>query len=244
MSPSRELWFDRAFGEFYPLVYAHRDEACAAREVDFVRRIVPILPTHRVLDLGCGAGRHVEAMRAAGIRNVHGLDRSWSLLMRASLGLSVFRGDMRTLPISSAALDIVTSFFTSFGYFETSSEDMSVLEEVVRVLRPNGRYFLDYMDAAHVRRSLIPRSERTVGAISILEERSIVGSRVMKSVRIKAPDGKEEHYEESVRLYDPDEMLSMLDAVGLRPLATYSDLEGRSAGTGPRWIVVAERGVG
>jgi SAM-dependent methyltransferase len=37
------------------------------------------------------------------------------------------RGDMRHLPFTDGSFDLVTSFFTSFGYFDSDDEDVKVL---------------------------------------------------------------------------------------------------------------------
>jgi ubiquinone/menaquinone biosynthesis C-methylase UbiE len=81
-----------------------------------------------VLDVGCGAGRHARAFRAAGARCV-GLDLSRTLL-RIARGVTdapLVRADMRELPIRPGSMDLTVSLFTSFGYFERDEEHAAAL---------------------------------------------------------------------------------------------------------------------
>ena len=74
-----EAWFD---SPHYHQLYVHRDTAEAVTLVDrLIDRLQPA-PGARVLDLGCGAGRHSRALAARGF-DVTGLDLSAQSLARA-----------------------------------------------------------------------------------------------------------------------------------------------------------------
>jgi SAM-dependent methyltransferase len=197
----------------------------------------------RVLDLACGAGRHHRALRAAGLRAV-GIDLSWALLAQAqSLGSeAIARGDMRRLPFADRTFDAVLSFFTSFGYFDDADDDRRALREVARILDRRGRYLLDFLDAAHVERSLVPRSERTVPGYRLVEERRIEGGRVRKRVTIEA-DGATAPvtYEEVVTLYPRRDLERLLDEAAFEVEDAFGSFEGGPAGGGDRVILAARK---
>jgi SAM-dependent methyltransferase len=152
-------WYREWFGEEYLDLYAHRDRQEAERQADFVeRRLGPEKP-HAVLDLACGAGRHTDALRRRGYR-VLGVDLSVTLLARRP-DLPRVAGDMRALPFAASSFDWVLNFFTSFGYFEEERENFRVLEEVVRMLAPGGRFLIDLMNAEPVIENLQPRESFT-----------------------------------------------------------------------------------
>jgi len=46
----------------------------------------------------------------------------------------------------------------SFGYFETIQDDMRVLKEVFRVLKPQGRVLIDVADGEYLRENFQARS--------------------------------------------------------------------------------------
>jgi SAM-dependent methyltransferase len=122
-------WYDIAFDAFYADLYAHRNEAEAERAVSWLAGELlaagaGALAGKTVLDLACGAGRHVRALARRRARVV-GIDRSWPLLekARAARGEAIERqqlvaGDLRALPFADRSFDIALSMFTSLGYFE------------------------------------------------------------------------------------------------------------------------------
>jgi len=212
-------WFEDAFRADYLRVYPHRDDAQAADDVTYLLGLLPgLAPERRVLDLACGAGRHLRAMEAAGARPF-GADLSPSLLAEARrLGSRhVVRCDMRRLPFRDGTFDAVTLFFNSFGYFETDEEDARALCEAARVLCPGGGFVLDLVDPAALSRSLVPRSERSEGASSVVEERSLAedGRRVRKSVTVRE-GATSRSWTESLRLYADEEVLEAAGGAGLR----------------------------
>jgi SAM-dependent methyltransferase len=234
-------WFDDAFQEAYLAVYAHRDDAQAAAEAAVLR---PFLPSSgRLLDLGCGHGRHLRALASSGLERI-GLDRSAALL-RAGRGggwMSV-RGDMRHLPFADGAFAAVLQLFTSFGYFAREEEDRQVLLEVSRVLAPEGVHVLDVPNRDRLVRDLVPGTHRRAGAYEVLERRRLDGAILRKQVRLRHEDtGEERCYEECVRLYDRARLEDELAASGLRVMARLGGFAGEPAESGPRWILISRKG--
>lgn len=245
---ARDEWFRRWFGREYLELYPHRDREEARRGVELFLESAGVPAGARVLDIGCGAGRHLAALREAG-REAVGVDLSVPLLRRAredlGRGSPVACGDMRHLPVATGSVDGVTSYFTSFGYFDTPSEDRHALREMRRVLRSDGAFLLDYLNAEQVRSSLVPREVTEVRGRRVRQERRIEGDRVVKRIEIEpreaddGADGSPRVYHERVRLYGPDELEELLRGEGLRPRARFGGYGGESHGPGsPRLILV------
>lgn len=244
-------WYETAFGREYLEIYAHRDAADAERALAFLDREQILRAGNRVLDLGCGNGRHSLPLCQRGLR-VHGLDLSQALLLdfrrRARCDVPLVRGDMRRLPYRAACFDVVLSLFTSFGYFETDEENWEVLAEVARVLRPGGRFVLDFLNAARVREDLRPRSERVLpSGLRVVETRRVDQSagRVVKRVEIQSAGDRCE-WEESVRLFGWAEIASSLRSHGFAEARLFGDFDSTPhSSSSPRLIACAElRGEG
>jgi SAM-dependent methyltransferase len=90
----------------------------------------------RVLDVGCGPGRHSKALRAKGIESV-GLDISIDFLTAAGPGPWV-RSDARRLPFPSGSFDAAICLCQGGFGLMGGFEDNLVLDEMARVLRPGG----------------------------------------------------------------------------------------------------------
>ena len=238
-------WYELAFGELYPILYAHRDDASARDEASFAVTELNLEASDRVLDLGCGGGRHQRGMASHGVHAI-GLDLSRPLLRENVKrgGGTVVRADMRCLPFADDGFDAVVSFFTSFGYFESDGEDLGVLREVARLVRPGGRHLFDYLYSPSVTSDLVAETDRIVAGFRMIERRRIEDGRVKKEVSITAVDpGDARHleYEESVRLYSPEELTAMVESVGFKVRSTYGALDGRPLGEGSRCVLISER---
>ena len=212
-------WWEEAFRADYLRVYPHRDERDAAADVEeiFLGKH-GVAPGSRVLDLACGAGRHLRALEARGLRPV-GADFSEDLLAAARRKgpWELVRCDMRRLPFRDGAFRVVTLFFNSFGYFDTEEEDASVLHEVARVLVSGGGLYLDVMSPTELARHIVPRSETARDGVEILEERSLDrdGRRVRKRVTLRRGDAVRS-WTEVVRLYSESELLDLARSAGLQ----------------------------
>jgi D-alanine-D-alanine ligase len=141
------------------------DLQVTAKEVDAFCEILKLEKDQRILDVCCGQGPDVLELARRGFANVEGLDRSHYLIQRArgqakkeGLNVKFKEGDARKLPYATDTFDVVTILGNSFGYFETIEDDMRVLKEVRRVLKPWGRLLIDVADGEYLRRKFQPRS--------------------------------------------------------------------------------------
>ncbi len=264
-----ERWYDVAFADHYPLLYAHRDEAEAHRCLALLLTLAPLNPyasTLPVLDLGCGDGRHLQDL-ASSAPVVVGLDLSAPLLKLAQRrrdsatgGIALVRGDMGRIPLRDETCGGVFSLFTSFGYFGDLAANAVVLAEVARVLAPGGHWFLDYLDCDRVRQELGTgpgehRRVRTLGPCRFTEVRRLSpgGDRVIKDVTVEPQPGCGEEaarygilesglrYCEQVALFTVEEIDRLAGELGLRRVAAAGSYQGEALGRGDRWLLVFRR---
>lgn len=237
-------WYREWFGEEYLALYPHRDAEEAREAVDLViRTLGPV--EGLLLDLACGAGRHMREFARRGIAAV-GLDLSLTLLREgksADPNLMLAQGDMRHLPFADGSFGVVVNFFTSFGYFAEPEEDEGVLNEIRRVLRPNGRFMLDFLNAERVRQNLVSEDTRFVDGRLVTQRRRLEddGKVVVKEIRLsgrECDEGRTTFYER-VRLYSPDELAAMLRTANLEPTTTFGDYTGAPVCSDcPRYILL------
>ena len=245
-------WYDEAFGALYLELYAHRDQAEAARAMAWLGSQVR-LAGRRVVDLGCGAGRHLRSLAASGVRAL-GIDRSPALLRAAAPVAPLVRADLRALPLGDASVDGAISMFTSLGYFERPAANAAVLREAARVVRADGFLLVDYLNAPAVRARLAPHSARRRGRYRIEERRWIEPGgaadrpdRVVKAVMVRergAGTGPAvASYRESVALWDRPALEALLRAAGFDMLAAAGGYDGRPYDPldAPRLLLLATR---
>lgn len=169
----RPDWWREIFNSLYIKTDADvvDDADITRQEVDLFTHILGLRPEERILDLCCGQGRHSLELTHRGFRNVEGVDRSHYLIQKARArarreGLTIrFReGDARRLLYPPDTFDVVMILGNSFGYFDTVEDDLRVLKEVFRVLKPWGRLLIDVTDGDYVRKTYQPRSWEWIDA--------------------------------------------------------------------------------
>lgn len=234
-------WFEEWFGEEYLELYPHRDETEADQAIRLVAAATGLRPGWRALDVACGAGRHARALRRAGA-HCFGLDLSATLLRvaRSVTDAPLVRADMRALPIRSASMDLTVNLFTSFGYFERDREHAGALREMVATVRPGGWFVIDFLNPSAVRRNLVPEEHVLLNgrAVEVRRELSPDGHHVTKT--ITTPDGR--RFCERVRLFEPEEIGSMLADAGVTVQQRFGDYQGAPLAAGsPRTILAGRR---
>jgi SAM-dependent methyltransferase len=236
-------WFEDWFGEEYLALYEHRDHHEARAVVRLIAERMGDEPDAPVLDLACGAGRHQRMLCDRGWWTV-GVDLSPSLLRAARAADRtgpLVRADMRALPFADASFALVVNLFTSFGYFRDDAQHLRVLREVARIARSGGWFVLDYLHAGHVRDTLVPHDEQTVGSTTVEQEREISadGRFVRKTITI-GELGRT--FVERVRLFEPEELVSLCTAAGFEVEAVLGDYAGSAlTATSPRTLLFARR---
>jgi SAM-dependent methyltransferase len=247
---SDENWFVDWFNcEAYHALYKHRDINEAS---EFINRFSEqLLKTNgmRLLDLGCGKGRHSVSLASKGhkVVGVDLSDRSISFANEAygdSKSLSFVQADMRHLDqhFSANSFDGVLLLFTSFGYFEDDADHASVLTQIRNCLRPGGIFLLDHFNLDTVRDHLTShefiRRDDWVFEIN----RRIHKGWVEKSIRYKTRSGTNRHVVERVRAFEPQDLNDMCKSAGFLNLSAFGNYNlDALSGQSPRCILVARK---
>ncbi len=126
--------------------------ANTVREVEQILRAAKPRPGARILDLGCGIGRHSLEFAKRGF-DVIGLDFSKDYLTQANRAkrqmklpnIHFVQGDMRKIEryFPPASFGLVICVRDTFGYFDDRKDDKRVLSGAARVLEPRGALLLN-----------------------------------------------------------------------------------------------------
>ncbi|AEA33888.1 methyltransferase domain-containing protein [Hippea maritima] len=211
------------------------DSEITKSEVDLVVKALGIKPEDKVLDLCCGQGRHSIELASRGFLNVEGLDRSRYLIQKArkesekrALGIKFREGDARKLPYKTDTFDAVLILGNSFGYFESEDEDLKVLKEVLRVLKPWGKVLLDVVGGEYLKSNLQNRSWEWVdNRFFVCRERSLStdGKRIItREIIAHKEKGIMADQFYSVRLYSKEKLQELLKKSGFDDVEFHSTL--------------------
>ncbi len=203
------------------------------QEVGFLSGVLDLGGGERILDVGCGPGRHSLALRARGF-DVVGLDISAAFLRAGGRGRWV-RGDARTLPFPTSSFDAVICLCQGgFGLLGGHGEP-AALGEMARVLRPGGCLALSAFSAYFAVRYLDEGDTFDADA-GVNHERATV----------RDPAGTEAAFDLWTTCFTPRELRLMAIGAGLEARDLWSVTPGSYAARPPdlehpEWLLVAKK---
>lgn len=243
-------WFEEIFDEDYLHTLPFLTPQQTEREVDFLQSALDLPAGSRLLDIGCGYGRHAMELAARGYQTV-GLDLSLPLLLRANeaarrVGVSVdfVHGDMREM-VYDSEFDGAFCFFTSYGFFDDEM-NRKVASLMCRALRPGGRLVLDLINRDSLIGELPTRVWWQGHGCMVMEvvDFNYFTSRLEVQRQVVIEDGRQLVQDISIRLYSLHEIGKILTHAGFRVLEVSGsfELRNRFYGTESRHLlIVAEK---
>ena len=135
-----------AYAAYYDLLYRDKDYAGEAAYVQgLIRRHAP--GARHILELGCGTGRHADALTNLGFR-VTGVDRSGEMVARArerAVGrqdLQFMEGDLRDFR-SGRKYEVVLALFHVMSYQTENADLAAAFTTAAEHLAPGGIFIFD-----------------------------------------------------------------------------------------------------
>ena len=179
----KEDWWNKIFNAYYLKTDGDvvEDEKITSQEIDYFTKLLDLKSDDSILDLCCGQGRHTIELARRGFQNVEGLDRSRYLIKKAratarknNINCRFREGDARNLPYKADSFNAILLLGNSFGYFESISDDLKVLKQVHKALKPWGKLFIDLTDGEYLKANYQPRSWEWIDKeLFVCRERSL-----------------------------------------------------------------------
>lgn len=244
LGPVKELeshvhpeWWRYIFNSLYIKTDADvvDDDEITRYETSIFLEILNVPKQVAILDLCCGQGRHTFEFYRRGYIHVEGLDRSSYLISKArnksresGIPVRFKEGDARKLPYHANKFDVVVILGNSFGYFESSDDDLQVLQSVARVLKPEGILLIDVADGDFLKDNFKPRSWEWINKKHfVCRERCISanGKKLISREVITHTDKgviADQFYAEN--LYSDSSLKLLVGEAGFENLATHNSL--------------------
>lgn len=141
-------WARRMIKGDVPAAWAENTDS----EIQFAIAQLGLRPGDRILDLGCGWGRHSIPLAAYGLQ-VTGLDLSHDLLTlaqynarRYKLNVEWIEGDIATMPLAGPFAAIAQFCGNLMTWFADPNQTMDVLWKLASLLKPGGRFLCGTAD--------------------------------------------------------------------------------------------------
>jgi SAM-dependent methyltransferase len=197
----------------------------------------------KILDLACGFGRHTNRLAVLG-HTMTGVDITPGFLdlarkdaQQRQVAVQYIEGDMRTITFKDD-FDYVLILYTSFGYFP-DDENSVVLSNVCKALHPGGCLIFDTPNRDSLLKEIPPYLVMEKDGDLMIDRfnfDSIQGRLYNK--RIVFRHGVRKDKPNFTRLYNPNELVLLLQQAGLSLLYLYGGFNGREYTSASRRIVV------
>jgi len=229
----------RMFGRFWHDHLPQPSARRSGREVDFVAQVCGLTPGARLLDAGCGAGRHAVEFARRGFMTT-GVDLSEEVLALARVraqgasAVTFVHGDLRTLTFARE-FEAAVLLDSTLGLHE-DGETVEILRRLSASLVPGGRLVVEVLNRDFVLDEMPARKWLETPDAVILDDVSFHPEtsrlRVKRSV---APHGqKAVEFSYSLRLYALHELRVLLSLAGFEVIEVAGSIHQRGAYLGSR----------
>lgn len=244
-------WYERYFtADYWTYATAEYSAQRTAAEVDYLAAVLTDhAPGRRVVDLGCGVGRHAIGLARRGF-DVVGLDVSaWALrrageaARQAGVALDLRRVDL--LGSDDWAVGRVSAVICvqAFGW-GSDADQLRMLRRIRGVLEPGGVLVLDHSNASAILRMYQAEHRVEVDRtwFHFLRRYDAATGRSGGELRVSRPDGSTSVLPDDVRLYQPPEIRALLYRAGFEVSRVDAEFApGRRVGMDSRYVQFVAR---
>ena len=191
-------------------------------EVDFIEEEIGRDKSKRILDVGCGTGRHSIELAKRGYK-VTGLDLSEAQLARArakaaeaGVDVDFIRADARDFRFDDPFDFVMMICEGAFPLMETDEMNFRILESIARALKPGGKLILTTLSALYplfhsVKDFLNANGQRTDGNTF-----DLMTFREHSTLALTDDEGKSKNLVCDERYYIPSEITWLLKSLSFR----------------------------
>lgn len=240
-------WWKKFFGEEYINIWSEKYIVNTKKEVDFIIKSLKLRKKDKILDLGCGHGRHAIALAKKGFKitgvdySSYSLNLAKKLIKNKRLKLKLFKKDMRKIDFKEK-FDVVLNIFTSFGYF-SDKDNERVIKNISWALKKKGRFFIDLMNLYYILRNYKEKDWQEGKNWKMLIERRFdpLTSRNY-DYRTIFMKNKTKKLDDFLRFYSFNELKELLNKYGLRFKKVFGSFEGdKFSLDSKRMIIISEK---
>jgi len=223
-------WAERYFSsDDYLLLEGVPCQELIDRIADFICNALEIGSGSRVLDVGCGMGRHGLALARRGCQ-VTGIDASATMIDRCrpltddEPRFAVRQLNFHTMTFE-AEFDAVVCLGNTLG-FGARADDAEAVRRMAASLVPGGSILIDLHNLAWYRQHMVGRTwweEADAYALSDIEYDPADQKLVTRDVVVPKDGTPAREYQTTLLEYQPSEIERLVESVGLGEVTFYGD---------------------
>jgi len=195
-------------------------------EVDFIEKEIDYNKSFRILDIGCGTGRHSIELAKRGY-NVVGIDLSESMLKRAkekarneNVKVDFIQADARELNFKNEFHLVLMLCEGAFPLMETDEMNYAILKNAANALRENGKLIFTTLNGLfplfHSVKDFI--NQNSSEGTSKENTFDLMTFRDISTFEVEDDDGNKKTLKCSERYYVPSEITWLLKSLGFKKI--------------------------
>ncbi len=200
-------------------------------ECDFIEQEIGLDKSLKILDIGCGTGRHTIEMTKRGY-NMTGVDLSESMLNKArekaaasGLKIDFRKRDARELDFSNEYDLVIMLCEGSFPLMETDEMNFQILQGASRALKAGGKFIFTTLNGLfplfHSVKEFLENEAEKDNATYGDNHFDLMTFRDYSKAYIKDDAGKERQFDCNERYYIPSEITWLLKSIGFMKVEIY-----------------------
>ena len=228
----------------HPLLTAVR----TTQEIDFILETVTLPAGGRILDIGCGFGRHSVELAKRGFA-VAGIDPSAAMISAARQRAEEagVRLNLQNIAaesfISDSLFDLALCLFTTLGQISATGENSQLVEQVYAALQP-GRCFVVEVPQRETAVRLLKASDKFGEGeryTAVTRQYDPASKIVTERFNLVSPEQTQTYWLQ-YRLFSQDELATLLLSAGFTVIKMFSDYAGSPlTSDSPRMIMVGQK---
>lgn len=236
-----ESWFD---SPYYHILYKDRDMTEAEGFIDHLMERLHLPQRSKILDLGCGKGRHSVYLNRKGY-DIIGIDLSKENISHCKQyeneRLHFYEHDMRKI-FRTNYFDGVVNLFTSFGYFAQQHQNELPILAAAKSLNKGGYLVVDFLNAHHVLKQLPHEEMKEINGIKFNIRKKVENDFITKEISF-SDKGNDYSFREEVRVLLLEDFHQFYMHAGLEIINIYGDyhLNEFKVHESPRLIMITRK---
>ncbi|HET8886105.1 MAG TPA: class I SAM-dependent methyltransferase [Salinimicrobium sp.] len=224
MTTTSENWYSSWFDtDYYHILYKDRGYEEAELFMKNLTTFLKLKKGSSILDLACGKGRHSIYLNKLGY-DVTGVDLSPNSIEHAKKFENKnlhFQVHNMCEPMGQK-FDAVFNLFTSFGYFENESDNLSTIKAIKENLTADGAGVIDFLNVEKTLKNLVPSEVKTIKNIDFHIKRFIENGFIIKEISFE-DKGESFHFVERVKALTPNDFKEYFKEAGLTMTNCFGD---------------------
>ena len=222
-------WYEELFTNFAHTYDRQPFTTGTLNEADFIEKEMQYNKVVRILDVGCGTGRHAIELAKRGY-NVTGIDLSADQLTRAKekaqqAGVKVYfyEQDARTISYTGNFDLVIMICEGAFPLMETDEMNFEILTNATRALKDGGKLIMTTLNGLYpLRHSIKDFTNENQDNFSVVRNKfNPQTMRDVSTVKVEDDSGNIKEITTNEKYYLPDEIEKLLRSLNYTSVAIY-----------------------